>query len=204
MAFSFVGNLLRRNTKSTLDSARQYADGINALASSAFERLSPTSSRLLGQAESQARFRDDDRIGTGHILLAFFAFKQQAATVALESLGITEELLLKQLPLGHNESQSASLSWTPRAYMIVGLAGSEALRAGSKLVEPEHILLGIIRESERWEAAGLNGPQYLGAAADAAGTTLSAIEMALNHSQTKANIKSWPARQRENPGGNLW
>ena len=68
-------------------------------------------------------------MGTEHILLAFFAFKQQAATLALESLGITQELLLKQLPDEHNESQSANISWTPRVLMIIGLAGTEAVRA---------------------------------------------------------------------------
>ncbi len=49
----------------------------------------------------------------------------------------------------------------------------------SALVEPEHILLGVIRESQRWEATGINGPHHLRVAADAAGTTFSALEQKL-------------------------
>lgn len=183
MIFSFVRNLLSRNTESGLEGARQYAKDIKKLATSAFQRLSPTSRRLLGQAESQARFRDHRQIGAEHILLALFAFKRNAATLALESLGITHELLIKLLPAEPEETESAGKSWTPRAFMVIGLAGAEATLAGSKLVEPEHILLGVIRESERWEAAGLSGPQYLSDVAEAAGTTVSDIEKALSQSK---------------------
>jgi hypothetical protein len=63
--------------------------------------------------------------------------------------------------------------------MIVCLASVEADRRHSELVEPEHILLGVIRESERWEATGIDGPHHLRAAANAARTTLSALEQKL-------------------------
>src|SRR6266576_4204 len=60
-------------------------------------------------------------------------------------------------------------------------AQSQARALDDNHVEPEHILLGVIRESEQWEAAGISGPHHLRAAAEAAGTTLAAIEQNLIH-----------------------
>jgi Clp amino terminal domain, pathogenicity island component len=63
--------------------------------------------------------------------------------------------------------------------MIIGLAGAEAARTASSEVQPEHLLLGVIRESEKWQAAGMAGPHHLRAAAQAIGITLADIERTL-------------------------
>jgi len=48
-------------------------------------------------------------------------------------------------------------------------------RAATKALES----LGVIRESKRWEAAGISGPHHLRDAVEAAGTTLTTIEQKL-------------------------
>jgi hypothetical protein len=61
--------------------------------------------------------------------------------------------------------------------MIIGLAGAEASRRdASGEVQPEHILLGVIQESEMWRATGQAGPYHLSAAAHAVGATLTDVE----------------------------
>jgi ATP-dependent Clp protease ATP-binding subunit ClpA len=130
-------------------------------------------------AESQARDRDDNHVGTEHIVLAIYALGQTSAVRALDSLGITLEIFSAQLEDERGPSPTGIIPLTPRARMIVGLAGAEASRMGSDAVEPGHIMLGVIRESQRWEATGMFGPHHLRAAADAARTTLSAIEQTL-------------------------
>jgi hypothetical protein len=60
--------------------------------------------------------------------------------------------------------------------MIVGLAGAEASRRAPGEVQPEHILLGVIQESETWGATGKAGPHHLSAAAHAVGATLADVE----------------------------
>jgi len=60
--------------------------------------------------------------------------------------------------------------------MIIGLAGSEATRFTSALIAPERVLLGVIRESLKWEATGKAGPHHLRDAAHAVGTNLADIE----------------------------
>jgi len=60
--------------------------------------------------------------------------------------------------------------------MILGLAGVEAMGTASGEVQPEHILLGVIWESEKWQASGQAGPHHLRTAAEAVGFTLADIE----------------------------
>jgi ATP-dependent Clp protease ATP-binding subunit ClpA len=155
---------------------RKYARDAKVLERPALSRLSSVSRRLLEEAESQARVLDDNHVGTEHIMLAIYALGPGAAMKALESLGVTRELFLAQLHEEPGPSPGGRIPLTPRSHMIVALAGAEATRMGAGPVEPEHILLGVVRESERWEATGINGPHHLRAAAEAAGTTLAAIE----------------------------
>ena len=52
------------------EAERQYARDAKALEPVAFRRLSPRSRHLLEQAEFQARDRDNNHVGTEHIMLA--------------------------------------------------------------------------------------------------------------------------------------
>lgn len=158
---------------------RQYAKDAKALERSSFQRLSSSSLRLLEEAESQSRGLDDNYVGTEHIVLAIFGLGQGVTTRALESLGVTRELFAAQLHEEEGCSPAGKIPMTPRSRMIVALAGTEASRMGSEPVEPEHILLGVVRESQRWEATGISGPHHLRTAANAAGTTLFALEQRL-------------------------
>ncbi len=158
---------------------RKYAKDAKVLERPALSRLSSVSRHLLEEAQSQARALDDNHVGTEHIMLAIYTLGGRAATKALESVGVTHELFAAQLFEEPGSSPSGSIPLTPRSRMIVALAGAEATRMGSEPVEPEHILLGVIRESQRWEAAGISGPHHLREAAEAAGTTLTAIEQKL-------------------------
>jgi ATP-dependent Clp protease ATP-binding subunit ClpA len=160
---------------------REYAREAKALERPALRRLSSVSRRLLEEAQSQARTLDDNHVGTEHIVLAIYALGTRAATKALESLGVTRELFAAQLHEEPGSSPSGNIPLTLRSRMIVALAGAEAGWMGSEPVEPEHILLGVIRESQRWEAAGISGPHHLRATAEATGTTLTAIEQKLIH-----------------------
>lgn len=158
------------------EAERQYARDAKALAPVAFRRLSPSSRLVLTLAESQARVRDDNHVGTEHIVLGIYALGCTSAKRALESLGVTREIFDAQLEDEPGPSPSGTIPLTPRAGMIVALAGVEADRLGSGAVEPGHVLLGVIRESQRWEATGNSGPHHLRAAAEVARTTLSALE----------------------------
>ena len=173
------------NTSLNAAAERQYAKDAKILERPSFQRLSSSSRCLLDGAESKARGLDDNHVGTEHIVLAFFGLGHGVATHALESLGVTRELFAAQLHEEPGPSPSGTIPLTPRARMIVALAGAEASRMHSERVEPEHIMLGVIRESQRWDATGISGPHHLRAAAEAAGISLSALEQKLIQEMTR-------------------
>jgi hypothetical protein len=112
-------------------------------------------------------------------VLGLYALGETTARRSLESLGISRQLFADQLECEAGPSPSGEIPLTPRARMIVGLAGVEAARTASGEVEPEHLLLGVIRESEKWQATGKAGPHHLRAAAQAVGVTLAYLELNL-------------------------
>jgi hypothetical protein len=67
------------NARNNVEAERQYARDAKALEPLAFRRLSPDSRRLLDLAESEERARDDNHVGTEHIVLAIYALGPTAA-----------------------------------------------------------------------------------------------------------------------------
>jgi hypothetical protein len=110
------------------------------------------------------------------LVLGLYALGETTARRTLESLGISRQVFADQLECEPGPSPSGPIPLTPRAQMIIGLAGVEAARTASEEVQPEHLLLGVIRESEKWQATGDAGPNHLQAAAHAAGVALADIE----------------------------
>jgi ATP-dependent Clp protease ATP-binding subunit ClpC len=134
---------------------------------------------LLEQAQLEARARDDNHVGTEHLVLGLYALGETTARRLLESLGISKQVFADQLEREAGPSPSGEIPLTPRARMIIGLAGGEAARTASAEVQPEHVLLAVIRESEMWQATGQAGPHHLLAAARAVGVTLAEVERKL-------------------------
>jgi ATP-dependent Clp protease ATP-binding subunit ClpA len=155
---------------------REYGREAEALVHAAWTRLSPQTADLLERAQAEARGRDDNHVGTEHLVLGLYALGETAARRALEALNIGRQVFADQLERESGSSPRGNIPLTPRARMIIGLAGVEATRRGADAIQPEHILLGVIRESEKWEAIGGIGPHHLRSAAAAARVTLADIE----------------------------
>ena len=159
---------------------RDYIREAEALLRGAPPKLSALTASLLERAEAEARARDDNHVGTEHLVLALYALRETTARRALESLGISRQVFASQLQREEGPSPSGEIPLTPRARMILGLAAVEAADTASGEVQPEHLLLGVIRESEKWQATGKAGPHHLRAAAQAVGVTLNDLENSLN------------------------
>jgi ATP-dependent Clp protease ATP-binding subunit ClpA len=158
---------------------REYVREAEAFRRGAPPKLSPLAVCLLEQAEAEARARDDNHVGTEHLVLGLFAINETIARRTLESAGISRQIFTDQLECEEGPSPSGKIPLTPRARMIIGLAGVEATNTASGVVQPEHMLLGVIRESEKWRATGKPGPHHLRAAAEAVGVTLTELEQNL-------------------------
>ena len=155
---------------------REYIREAEALLRAGSPKLSALTASLLERAEAEARARDDNHVGTEHLVLGLYALGETTARRALESLGISRQVFVRQLECEEGPSPSGEIPLTPRARMIIGLAGVAAARTASGEVQPEHLLLGVIRESEKWQASGQAGPHHLRAAAEVVGVTLVDIE----------------------------
>lgn len=91
-------------------------------------------------------------IGSEHILLGLIRTRDCIASEVLIGCGVEEEKLLdlirqvinNRLNIGLKEMQS----YTPRATKILEIARKESIRYGSNLIGTEHILIGIIKETE--------------------------------------------------------
>jgi ATP-dependent Clp protease ATP-binding subunit ClpA len=153
-----------------------YIREAKALLRGAPPRLSALTVCLLEHAEAEARARDDNHVGTEHLVLGLYGLGETMACRALESLGISREVFADQLECEAGPSPSGTIPLTPRARVIIGLAGGEAAGRASGEVQPEHVLLAVIRESEKWQATGKAGPHHLLAAAQAVGVTLAEVE----------------------------
>jgi ATP-dependent Clp protease ATP-binding subunit ClpC len=116
-----------------------------------FERFTDRGRRVVVLAQEEARMLNHDYIGTEHILLGLIHEGEGVAAKALESLGISLEAVRQQVEeiIGRGEQPPGGhIPFTPRAKKVLELSLREAQQLGPNYIGTEHILLGLIRESE--------------------------------------------------------
>jgi GNAT superfamily N-acetyltransferase len=116
-----------------------------------FERYTDRARRVVALAQEEAKRLDHNYIGTEHLLLGLIRESDGVAAQALESLGISLEATRQQVEeiIGRGQqAPSGHIPFTPRAKWVLELALREALQLGHEYIGTEHILLGLIRESD--------------------------------------------------------
>ncbi|HWJ66344.1 MAG TPA: ATP-dependent Clp protease ATP-binding subunit [Nocardioides sp.] len=116
-----------------------------------FERFTDRARRVVVLAQEEARMLNHNYIGTEHILLGLIHEGEGVAAKALESLGISLEGVRQQVEeiIGQGQqAPSGHIPFTPRAKKVLELSLREALQLGHTYIGPEHILLGLVRDSE--------------------------------------------------------
>lgn len=102
---------------------------------------------VLQQAYEEARQLGHDYLGSEHLLLALLS--PQAGLdefIKLDKSSIQQEI--KKLTGEGAKKQTRNIAMTPHAKMVLEAALEEAREMGDELVEPIHLLLGILREGE--------------------------------------------------------
>ena len=119
-----------------------------------FERLSTDARQVVVTAMDQSRVLNDSFIGTEHLLLAIARGDGRAA-LALASAGVTVGAIRAQLGIDEPESATSppksgagQIPFTPRAKSALESAVREADAVRVHVVEPDHILLGILDVSD--------------------------------------------------------
>jgi ATP-dependent Clp protease ATP-binding subunit ClpC len=116
-----------------------------------FARFCPATRSAVVNAQSAARRLRHRSIGTEHVLLGLLAQRDGGAAQSLATFGVTEasveEAVVAQLGTGDDEV-IGFLPLTPRAKRVLQNSPREAARLGHDRIRTEHVLLGLIRDTE--------------------------------------------------------
>ena len=116
-----------------------------------FERFTDRARRVLAYAQEEARDLDHAFIGTEHILLGLIREGDGVAAKALDALGVSYDVVRAKVTamteLATNTS-SNSPAFTSRAKKVLEMSLREALELHHSYIGTEHILLGLVRQSD--------------------------------------------------------
>ncbi len=117
-----------------------------------FERFTDRARRAITLANQEAQRLKHDHIGTEHLLLGMVKEGSGMAAVVLREFKVELANLRQQVELlGHGPSKSppaARLPQTDRFKRALSYAIEEATQLSHNYVGSEHLLLGLLRESE--------------------------------------------------------
>ena len=116
-----------------------------------FERFTEQARQVVVFAQEESRTLKHNYIGTEHILLGLLREQEGVAARVLESLELDVERVRAQVAriVGSSEEVSdGPIPFTPRAKKVLELALREAIILSHSYIGPEHILLGLLRETE--------------------------------------------------------
>ncbi len=116
-----------------------------------FERFTERARQVVVLAQDEARALRHDSIDTEHLLLGLLREEEGVAARVLESLEITVEDVRAQVArivVQGDEAPTGQIPFTPQAKKALELSLREALSLGHNYIGTEHILLGLVRESE--------------------------------------------------------
>ncbi|MGD0283474.1 MAG: Clp protease N-terminal domain-containing protein, partial [Dissulfurispiraceae bacterium] len=117
-----------------------------------FEKFTERGRKIIIYAKEEAERRNNDYLGTEHLLLAILREEDSVPITIIKKMGLTiDEIKFeveKNLPIGGNLLTFGDIPFTPRAKKVLELAIEEARLLGHNYIGSEHLLLGIIREDE--------------------------------------------------------
>jgi ATP-dependent Clp protease ATP-binding subunit ClpC len=120
--------------------------------STGFERFSEGARRVLTRAQGEAQRLGHSYIDTEHILLGIAGEESGIAAKVLSNLGISMSKIQAAVEFvigkGERRATSGDVDLAPRAKRAIEFAVDEARRLNSSYIGVEHLLLGLMRESE--------------------------------------------------------
>lgn len=117
-----------------------------------FEQFTESARQVVVLAAEEARALNHRSLGTEHVLLGLLRVEDGVAAGVLESLGITEDRargrLLEIATRGAEHVSSPSIPFTAGLKKVLELALLEAQTLKRDHISTEHILLGLLGETE--------------------------------------------------------
>ncbi len=117
-----------------------------------FEKFTERGRKIIIYAKEEAERRNNDYLGTEHLLLAILREEDSIPITIIKKMGLTVDEIKfeveKNLPIGGSLLTFGDIPFTPRAKKVLELAIEEARLLGHNYIGSEHLLLGIVREDE--------------------------------------------------------
>ncbi|MDI6801894.1 MAG: ATP-dependent Clp protease ATP-binding subunit [Thermodesulfovibrionales bacterium] len=117
-----------------------------------FEKFTERGRKIIIYAKEESEKRNNDYLGTEHLLLAIMREEDSIPITILRKMGLSiDEIRFKverNIPIGSNFMTFGDIPFTPRAKKVLELSVEEARLLGHNYIGSEHLLLGIIREDE--------------------------------------------------------
>lgn len=153
-----------------------------------FEKFTERGRKVIIYAREEAEKRQNDYLGTEHLLLGLLREDESLPMVILKKMGLSrEELKLeveRNLPTGSNILTFGDIPFTPRAKKVLELAVEEARLLGHSYIGSEHLLIGLIRED-----AGIAGKILRSLGANLLGVRQLAINLSMRKAQAGVKEK---------------
>jgi ATP-dependent Clp protease ATP-binding subunit ClpC len=115
------------------------------------ERFTQRARRVLSLAQEEAERLRHNYIGTEHLLLGLMREEGGVAGRVLRDLGLEQrrvEELVEELTRASTRIPSSALDLSPGTKRVLELAVDEARRMGHHYIGTEHLLLGLVRQSD--------------------------------------------------------
>jgi len=115
------------------------------------ERFTQRARRVLSLAQEEAERLQHNYIGTEHLLLGLMREEGGVAGRVLRELGLEQnrvEELVERLTRASTRTTPVQLDLSPGTKKVLELAVDEARRMGHHYIGTEHLLLGLVRQSE--------------------------------------------------------
>ena len=117
-----------------------------------YERFTDRARKVMALAEQEARRLNHEYIGTEHVLLGLVKEGTGVGANVLMNLGVKLPTIRKQIDAlvrpGSSEAVTGKIPMTPGSKRMMECAIEEARGLDHNYVGTEHLLLGLIRESE--------------------------------------------------------
>ncbi|MBC7812217.1 MAG: ATP-dependent Clp protease ATP-binding subunit [Burkholderiales bacterium] len=115
------------------------------------ERFTQRARRVLSLAQEEAERLQHNYIGTEHLLLGLLREEGGVAGRVLRDLGLEQrrvEELVERMTRASARTTTTQLDLSPGTKRVLELAVDEARRMGHHYIGTEHLLLGLVRQSE--------------------------------------------------------
>src|SRR5688572_1049390 len=115
------------------------------------ERFTQRARRVLSLAQEEAERLQHNYIGTEHLLLGLMREEGGVAGRVLRDLGLEQrrvEELVERMTRASPRTTATRLDLSPGTKKVLELAVDEARRMGHHYIGTEHLLLGLVRQSE--------------------------------------------------------